>query len=130
MGHRNVEGRQPGIGDNSLPPPEVVRTLFRRIDRLLDELASERDAYQERAREIRIEIDHALLDAENAGIPKRQAKAVVRARQLEDKLAGVRNKLELGDVESYDAIRAALGDYADTPLGRAALDKAGDRPAA
>jgi len=124
MGRRNAEDRQSGIGHNSMPPPETVRTLFRRIDRLLDELASEREAYQERAREIRIEIDRALLDAENAGIPKRQAKAVIRARQLEDKLAGVRNKLELGDVESYDAIRAALGDLADTPLGKAALEKA------
>lgn len=130
MARERRTATDPGVGHNSMPTPDVVRTIFRRLDRLLDELASERDAYQERAREIRIEIDRALLDAENAGIPKRQAKAVLKARALEAKLEGVRKKLELGDVESYDAIRAALGEFADTPLGRAVLDKAGDRPAA
>lgn len=114
----------PGVGHNSTPPPEIVRTLFRRIDHLLDELASEREAYQERAREIRSEIERALLDAESAGISKRAMKSVLKARALEDKLAGVRKKLELGEVETYDTIRAALGEFADTPLGRAVLDKA------
>ena len=112
------------IGDNSMPPPETVREFFGRIDVLLDELASERAEYQERAKEIRAAIQRVMLDAEDAGIPKREMKAVLKARALEDKLAGVRKQLEPGEVETYDAIRAALGDYADTPLGRAALDKA------
>jgi hypothetical protein len=113
-----------------MPPPDVVQDFFRRIDNLLDELADERAEYQERAREIRAAIQRVMLDAEDAGIPKREMKAVLKARALEDKLAGVRKQLEPGEVETFDQIRAALGELSDTPLGRAALDKAGDRPAA
>ena len=116
-----VRERKAVIGDNSMPPPDVVQDFFRRIDNLLDELADERAEYMERAKEIRAAIQRVMLDAEDAGIPKREMKAVLKARALEDKLVGVRKQLEPGEVETFDQIRAALGDLADTPLGKAVL---------
>lgn len=55
---------------------------------------------------------------------------MIKTRQLENRLEHLRDDLEPDEVETYDAIRLALGDLSDLPLGKAALAKAPDRPAA
>ncbi|MCJ2022150.1 hypothetical protein MKK84_32910 [Methylobacterium sp. E-065] len=55
------------------------------------------------------------------GIPKRALKTVIKVRATERKLEAMREDLETEDQESFDQIRHALGDLADTPLGGAAL---------
>jgi len=115
----------PGIGHNgSIPPTDKVRDFFGRIENLLDELASEKDEYMERARGIRAGIQRVMLEAEEAGIPKREFKAVMRTRQLENKIEAIRDGLKDDEQETFDQIRNALGDLADLPLGQAALARA------
>lgn len=58
---------------------------------------------------------------DEAGIPKKALKNVIKARALEAKAAAVREDLENEDQDNYDLIRQALGDLADTPLGGAVL---------
>jgi hypothetical protein len=65
-----------------------------------------------------------MLEAEKAGIPKREFRAVMRTRQLENKLEAIRDGLQADEQETFDQIRNALGDLADLPLGQAALAKA------
>jgi hypothetical protein len=83
-----------------------------------------------RARQIRDSIARVLVEAKDAGIPKKEFKLVIRTRALENKLEAIREDLEPDEAETYDAIRTALGDLGDLPLGQAALAKAGERPAA
>ena len=120
---------EPAIGHNSMPSPDVVRDFSNRIESLLDELANAKGEYMRAARGIRDDINTVYGEAKDAGIAKRAFKAVIRARGLEKKLDACRGDLEeADDIETFDQIRDALGDLGDTPLGRAVLDKAGDRP--
>ena len=118
------------IGHNgSMPPADVLLDFTHRVENLYDELASEKGEYMNRARQIRESIARVLIEAKDAGIPKKEFKTVIKARQLENRLEHLRDDLEPDEVETYDAIRLALGDLSDLPLGQAALAKA-ERPAA
>lgn len=70
-------------------------------------------------------IASVLDDAKDKGLDKKSVKAVVRSRALERKSKRARE--DLADIvlqDEYDKMRRALGDFADTPLGKAAT--AGD----
>jgi hypothetical protein len=113
----------PGMGHNGFRP-EAAKEFVARVERLLDDLASEKGEYMRKAKAIREDIQLVIDDAEAAGIPKKELKAVIKTRELETRAAAIRDDLE-GDAQSvFDMIRAALGDFADTPLGQAALDQA------
>jgi hypothetical protein len=133
--NRKTESETPpaatAMGHNGgIPDDEVVRDHVHRVENLIDELASEKGRYMQAARSIRDGIKRVIVEAKDAGIPRREFKAVIKARSLEHRLAEVRDELEPDEVQTFDQIRHALGDLADLPLGRAALDKAPDRPAA
>ena len=97
----------------------------RRVEKLQDEQEAERETCRENCAQIKTEIDTVLDEAANEGIPKVELKAAIKARVLNRKIEKIRNGLD-GDRsrDSYDAIRLALGDLADTPLGRAATGEA------
>jgi uncharacterized protein (UPF0335 family) len=128
----DIADEQPApIGHNGpMPSDEVLLDFTHRVENLYDELASEKGEYMNRARQIRESIARVLVEAKDAGIPKKEFKTVIKARQLENRLEHLRDDLEPDEVETYDAIRLALGDLGDLPLGQAALAKAPDRPAA
>jgi hypothetical protein len=63
---------------------------------------------------------------DDLGIPLKAFNAVVAARRAEAKAEGHREKLSTDHKDSYDQIRHALGDLADTPLGEAALADAAE----
>lgn len=109
--------------------PTVVASYTERIERLLDDLASEKGSYMERCKSIRQDIAFVVQEAKDqSGIPKKEFKAVIKTRELEEKLERIREDLEGVEQETFDQIRHALGDLADLPLGGAALAKATDRP--
>jgi len=58
---------------------------------------------------------------DDLGIPMKAFNAVVAARKADLKAKGHREKLSTDHKDSYDQIRTALGDFADTPLGEAAV---------
>jgi uncharacterized protein (UPF0335 family) len=126
---RMARERKAAIGDNTIKP-DLVAGFTSRIETLLGNLDSRKGEYMREARGIRDEINGIYGEAKDAGIPKKEFRAVIKARGLERKLDGIREDLEGDEVETFDQIYNALGDLADTPLGKAALDKAGDQPAA
>lgn len=127
----DIDDQPAAIGHNGgMPAAEVLLDFTHRVENLYDELASEKGEYMNRARQIRDSIARVLVEAKNAGIPKKEFKTVIKARQLENRLDHLCDDLEPDEVETFDQIRLALGDYADLPLGQAALAKAPDRPAA
>jgi len=121
----------PPAGHNGpMPADDVVRNFTARVEKLHDELDTEKGEYMRRCRSIRDDIKNVLVEASDAGVPRREFKAVIKVRLLEKRADAVRDELEPDEAETFDTIRTALGDYSDTPLGQAALAKAPDRPAA
>ena len=106
-------------------------TYVERVERLHSQIRKERAECMVACRALRADINDILVEAEEAGIERRSLKAVLKARALEAKADGVREDLEPEDRTKYDDIRVALGDFADLPLGEAALlaaSQPSDRP--
>lgn len=103
--------------------PAKVRNYVERIEALKADVISIMMKAVGDCRPIHADIKQILQDAKDAaGIPKKALRAAVKARELEAKARQVRDDLEEAeDQHSYDLIRHALGDLADTPLGKAAL---------
>lgn len=106
---------------------EKVKSFVSRIDNLNDEIASEQGSYMKRCRELKDDIKDILEEAKSAGIPPKVLKAVLKARDLERKAEQARDDLDNEDQDIFDNIADALGVFADTPLGAAAVAKAGDK---
>ncbi len=103
--------------------PKVLKAFVSDIDRHHETLATYQGEYLKRCRDVRDLITGVYDRAKDAGIPKKELKAVIKVRGLEKKIAAAREDCEDGG-ETFDAIRHALGDLADLPLGTAALDRA------
>lgn len=100
--------------------PKLTKIFVDDIEKHHQELktiAAERMAESKGVRETIAEIYDRAKDA---GIPKRELKAVISARDLERRAKEARQKLDEDQAETFDQIRLALGDLADTPLGKAA----------
>lgn len=111
--------------------PDIVKGYVDRIERLDDDLAHEKGVYMEACKVIHEQRAGVIQEAKDQhGISKRALKTVVKVRGLEERAERLREELEPEIQDGFDQIRLALGDYADTPLGGAALAKAPDRPSA
>lgn len=94
------------------------------IERHFETLESYRGEYMRRCRDVRDLIAQTYDRAKDAGVPKKELKAVIKARELERKIEALRENLDEDGAETFDQIRHALGDLADLPLGDAALKRA------
>ncbi len=103
--------------------PKVLKAFVADIDRHNATLASYTGEHMKRCRDVRDLITGVYDRAKDAGIPKKELKAVMKVRDLEKKIAAARDACE-DNGETFDQIRHALGDLADLPLGNAALDRA------
>lgn len=65
-------------------------------------------------------------DAKSQGLKGNVLKAIVKARAHERKAAAIEEALEDDDARDFQDIREALGDYADLPLGAAAVAREED----
>jgi len=111
------------------PPPRDVtkddntkelQGILADIARLNGEIRSKKSEYAVFVKNQRKLINGHLDRAANSGFSKKVIKAILDARELEEKLDGIKEKLDEDDLaESYDDYRQALGDFADTPLGAA-----------
>ena len=118
----------PRPGGNAFQP-EVVKGYTDRIERLLADIDSERGEFMSRCKAIREDIALVVQEAKDQhGIPKKEFRAVIKARELEAKADRIRDDLEADSQETFDQIRHALGDLADLPLGTAALKDAPGAP--
>lgn len=104
--------------------PQILGSFNSRIENLYSDLATEKGESMARCRAIHQDIDAVLLEAKNAGIPKKEFKAVIKKRTLLAKAEEIRKDLEGDSVETFDQIEFALGKFAETALGAAALNAA------
>lgn len=106
--------------DTNLKPETVVQ-FTKDIERLLGEMESKKGEYMSWCKKHRELINGYYDRASDAGMPKKALKAVIKTRVLEGKIENLQADLEEDELtESYETIRSALGDLADTPLGKAA----------
>lgn len=101
--------------------PKLTKQFVKDIERLFGEMDSKKGEYMAWCQKQR-ELINGLYDrAKDAGIPKKDLKAVVKIRQLTDKIEELVAADEDDErAETIEMIRHALGDLADTPLGEAA----------
>lgn len=126
MSARILEGRNRANADE-------MASFVDKYEELEKEALREKMTYMERCRRIREQQKDLLDDAKGQGLPKNVVKAVVKARDLERKIEALQEELEDDAAQIFKDIRDALGDYADLPLGAAAVareDEADDRTAA
>lgn len=117
---RQAQGPHPVVGNGF--DPKHVKNAVGRIEILKADIASIMASAMEDCRQVHLEIKEVYQEAKDEhGIPKKALRSVIKARELERKAAAVRDDLEPEVQDEHDLIRHALGDLADTPLGRAVL---------
>lgn len=102
--------------------PTRSRQVLEEIEALHDDIRSLNEANSSKVAAKRQEIGQKYKEAKKAwGINTRALKAEVKARQHERKAAELFASLDEEDLDDAVLLRDALGDFASTALGRAAM---------
>lgn len=101
---------------------EEAATFVEEHERINGELEREKAEYMNRCKKFRIEQKENLDDAKAQGVGKGLVKDIVKARSLEAKSKAILASLDADEEEFFVDIRKALGDFADTGLGAAAIE--------
>lgn len=97
-----------------------------------EEMESARDEYMRICKEERDRIRGILLLAKDHGFSTKTLKRLVKIKFKTDELTGLKADLDPGERQDLeivggDKMRAWLGDFANLPLGAAAVSAADDR---
>ncbi|NEH72311.1 hypothetical protein [Rhizobium leguminosarum] len=103
--------------------PEEMASFVDKYEQLEQEVLREKMSFMERCRRIRKAQSELLDDGKTQGLPKNVLKAVVKAREYARKADSLMEDLENDAQEIFKDIRQALGDFADLPLGAAAVER-------
>lgn len=122
---------EPGEGGNGVAAfrgngydPAIVNGFVTRIEKLYSDIATEKSEFMSRCKVIHGDVKEVLTEAKNAGIPKKSLKSLIKQRDLLGKVENIRNDLEGDDQDSFDQLCLALGAFAQTGLGAAAVERA------
>jgi hypothetical protein len=103
--------------------PTIVQRFVKEIEKHKETLLSYQGSYMKQCRDVRDMIKKAKELAKGEGIPTKQLNALLKERDLQRKLEGIREDFEdQEDLDTYDQLKEALGDFGELPLGAAALD--------
>ena len=106
------------------PSVEHVVEAVEQIEKLFGDMLSEKMAYMKKCKDIRKIIADEYETAGNRGISKKLLKTKIKERDLERKIDGLTSELEDDERSEYQMLSEKLGEFADTPLGQAAMAKA------
>jgi uncharacterized protein (UPF0335 family) len=104
--------------------PDIADNYVQRIEQLHDDIATLQAENAERCQNIREDIKEVYHDARAAGLAPKPLKALIKVRELSRKAHAVRKKLDLDQRAEFEQLVEALGEFAETPLGEAALSAA------
>lgn len=128
---RKKKDEEPGEGGQGVAAfrgngfdPAIVGSFVSRYENLNGDLASRKSEFMNDCKVVHGDIKELLAEAKGAGIPKKALKSLVKQRALEGKIEDIRNDLEGGDQESFDQLSLAMGKFAETDLGAAAMSAA------
>lgn len=104
------------------PTPDEAASFLARFEELEAAVEAEKSKFMLACKAIRAEQKDLLDDAKSQGIAKGVIKAIHKARTFEAKAKAAIEDLDEADDRDYALdIRKALGDFADLPLGAAAV---------
>ena len=87
------------------------------IDEIMREATEKCQVHKDRIKEI-------AKEAAESGVPKKVFRTKLRERSLLRRADACRDTLSEAQRDEYDLVSQALGQFGDTPLGSAALDRA------
>lgn len=103
------------------PTDAHVKEAVKQIEECYNDLSTERGKYMQKCKKIREGMADEYESAEKRGISKKLLKKIVKERELERKMIAVTADLEEDDKSTYEMLVEKLGDFANTPLGKAAI---------
>jgi hypothetical protein len=109
------------------PSADHVQEAVAAIEKLDADLLVEKMAYMTRCKKIRQIKADQYDHASDQGISKKLLKKKIKERDLERKIDGITKDLEDDERSEYQMLSEKLGEFADTPLGAAALARADGR---
>jgi hypothetical protein len=115
---------KPATENSNTPDPVDVQGAVASIEKHHSDLLSERGIYMQKCKRIR---DSMAVDYEHAGdkgISKKLLKTIIKERELERKIAGLTDDLEFDEQAEREMLIEKLGDFANLPLGQAAVARA------
>jgi hypothetical protein len=110
--------------DTNAPSEDDVQSAVSNIEQGHGELLRERGIYMQKCRKIREAIANDYEQAADHGISKKLLKKVIKERELERRIAGLTDDLEPDEISEHQMLLEKLGEFANTPLGSAALQRA------
>ena len=116
-------------GRNRATPSEMA-SYVDEYEKMEKEKLDRKMAYMAECAKISARQKTLVDDAKGAGLNGKVLRATVKQRALERKAEAIFDDLEDDDAELLRDIREALGDYADLPLGAAAVNRDDERTAA
>jgi len=103
------------------PSGENVQAAVEHIEQRYAELASERGVYMQKCKRIRETMSQNYDEASDKGISKKLLKKIIKERDLERKIDALTEDLEPDERSELDMLIEKLGEFGNTPLGKAAL---------
>lgn len=101
----------------------VLKRFVTDIERHHETIASYKGEHAQRVKSVQELITEVFDRAKDAGIPRKELKAVIKERRLLVQIENLREELEEDQQETLDQIKHALGMLADLPLGEAATKR-------
>ena len=96
-----------------------------RIEDIKASIEFEREKFKKACEPYLEDIKEIYAEAKEADIPLKPLRKIIRRRDMERKIAKLPENLDLSEQAIYDGLVEAFG-----PLGQAAADRAGYKPAA
>lgn len=103
--------------------PEEAASFVDKYSELEEQIASYRSDFMLKCKRVREQQRELLEDAKSQGVPKKVVRNIIDIRRFEAKAKEKLEELEDDHREQAIDIRRALGDFADLPLGLAAVSK-------
>ena len=101
----------------------VLKRFVGEIEKHHGQIASYKGEHAQRVKSVQEMISDVYDRAKDAGVPKRELKAVIKERVLLKRIEALREDLEEEQAETYDQIKHSLGMLSDLPLGEVALKR-------
>ncbi|MDB5596227.1 MAG: hypothetical protein JWM36_3188 [Hyphomicrobiales bacterium] len=102
----------------------IAKQFVGDIQRHLADKESLRGEFMQRCKTINEHISDVKDRAKEAGIPRKALNTILKKMDLTAKIEGLTDGLDEEEIEQVELLEAALGTFADTPLGASAVEKA------
>lgn len=108
-----------------------VPSFVERVETVQDEIDDIMEAAREECAPLREDIEEIKKEAhEEFSIPRRELNAKISERRARRKADAIRDRLSPEQQDNFDQMSKALGELAETPLGKAALSTTKGKPEA